>query len=48
MIETLLDFNPIVYDVPDRITWNFDESLENEFCKNVQSNIENGKILRIY
>ena len=43
VMEVLLDFNPFVFDIPDRITWNFDESLKTEFCENVQVNMDKWK-----
>ena len=33
IMEILFDFNPLVYDIPDSITWNFDESLIKQFQK---------------
>ena len=37
IMETLIDLNPIVYDIPDRVTWNFDEDLIDDFKKNIKS-----------
>ena len=31
IMESLINFNPIVIDIPDRITWDFDEQLIGDF-----------------
>ena len=43
IMEILFNFNPIVYDIPDRITWNFDEELINDFCKDIKINMDKWK-----
>ena len=36
ILESLINFNPIVIEIPDRITWDFDEKLINEYNENMQ------------
>ena len=36
IMESLINFNPIVIDSPNKITWNFDESLIKEFNKEMK------------
>ena len=31
IMESLFDFRPVVYDIPDRLTWNFDETKIKDF-----------------
>ena len=40
IMEILFDFNPMIYDIPDRITWNFDENKIKIFQQNVKLNME--------
>ena len=43
IMESLINLNPIVFDVPDRITWDFDESLIGEFNKDIKLKMDKWK-----
>ena len=44
IMESLINLNPIVFDVPDRITWNFDESLIRVFNEDIKLKMNKWKI----
>ena len=44
LMESLINFNPIVNHNPDKITWDFDEKLINEFNNEMKNKMEKWKI----
>ena len=44
IVESLINFNPIVIDNPDRITWDFDETLINDFNNEMKIKMEKWKL----
>ena len=44
IMESLVNFNPIVVVIPDRITWDFDEQLIGDFKKEMKIKMEKWKL----
>ena len=44
IIESLINLNPIVINIPDKITWNFDEDLIEEYNDNMKKKMKKWKI----
>ena len=44
IMESLINLNPIVINIPDRITWNFDDDLIDEYNDNMAKKMKKWKI----